>query len=105
MRPDRNLHCSPFQFCKPIFGDSQFRRRTSPEQIRRRCWKDQKVWIESSHSLVCFGNAQLLKLRIYEQRLMSALVNLVGGEQQLERIVGLLATEVRRALETPCWID
>jgi len=54
----------------------------------------QKVGIETIHPPLAFLGGQVFDLRIYQQRLLPGLANLVRGKQQLERVMRLLTAEV-----------
>src|SRR4029077_20420876 len=93
------------KFRKPFLRDAQLRRRTSPEQIRRRSWNNEEVRTKLVERLFHLLSAQPPQLRVHNERLVPGTTNLICRKQQLQRIMRLLAAEVRRAFERPSRIN
>src|SRR5438270_11919558 len=105
MRPDGHLDGRALQAGDPFHGNAQLRRRTAPEQIRRRGGDHQKVRMKSIDAPPGFRQVEIVGLGIDQQRLMAGGEKLAGGEHQFQRNVRLLAAEISGALEVPVRID
>src|SRR3954453_5457348 len=106
MRTDRDLHRFAAAYLrKPLLRNSHLRRRTPPEQVRWRGRNDQEVRRKRIQSSLRLFRRDVIVLRIDQQWFVSCFTNFVVSEQQLERIVRIMAPEIGRALEIPVRID
>ena len=90
----RHFDCAVAQLGKPLLRHPQFRRRASPEQIRRGGGNHQEVSVKIRKALPDFFRIQPLELGIDEECVVPCFVHLVVSKQQFERVVRLLAAEV-----------
>ena len=105
MRTYCHFDCPAFKCRKPLLWNSQFRRRTTPEQVRGRSWDHQIVGVEAIEAGLRVWDAQLIHLSINKQRLMPSLFDFVESEEQFERVMRLLAAEIDGAFKVPIRIN
>ena len=88
MRTDSDQHGSriPQSKCQ-LLRDTQFRRRTPPEQIRGSSSNDDNVGLEGSKLGGDVGDRKSEHVRIEQQRLMSCLLEHLLRNSELEREV------------------
>src|SRR5512146_1021175 len=105
MRANGHAHRLFPQGREPLPRHPQFRLRAAPEQIGRRGGNHQKIWFEALHLPLHFLQAEFSDLRVYQQGLVPGGADFVKTEQQFQRIVRLLATEVGGAGEIPIGVN
>src|SRR5437016_2092701 len=89
----------------PFHGDAQFRRRATPEQIRRSRRYCQEIGSKGNNTPLDLFYGEIIGLRIHQQSLMLIVLNLIAGKQQLQRHVRVFTSKVGGAGEVPIWID
>ena len=83
MRANGDAVTADRQGSKPLLRNSEFRRRTSPEQIGGSCRNHQKVWIEVANSGRDIGGLEILNLGINQQAFSARPLYLVSCKKEL----------------------